>query len=393
MTRQSAVVSLNCGSSTVKFAVFVATGETRILSGLAEELGTDQARLTWSAPGKNGDKAISGADHRTGIEAMVQLIAGQSIHVCGIGHRVVHGGEQFTGPALVDDAVAKKIESLASLAPLHNPANLLGIRLMREHFPDVLQVAVFDTAFHQTLPARAFHYGLPPEYHQRYGVRKYGFHGTSHQYVASEAAHRLGRELTGLQLITAHLGNGCSACAIKDGRSVDTTMGLTPSEGMMMGTRSGDVDPLLHQFLAVNAKMTLDEITNLSIRRGGLLGVSGATNDVRHLETSMKNGDPRATLALEMFCFRAAKAILAMTASLDRLDALVFTGGIGEHSAWMRRRIVDHLSLLAIALDDDANNANGANSRGYISRPDTRACLVVPTNEELAIARDVWRLL
>lgn len=388
-----AVLALNCGSSTVKFAAFIAEGETRICSGIAEALGTPQATFRFAANGESKEKRIPGADHRAGIDELTAILAGLSIAIVAVGHRVVHGGESFAGPALIDDMALAQIEKLIPLAPLHNPHNAAGIRLMQEHYPDVPQVAVFDTAFHQTLPPHAFHYGLPLAFHERHRVRRYGFHGTSHQFVAREAARRLERELNDLQLVTVHLGNGCSACAIKNGRSVDTTMGLTPSEGLMMGTRSGDVDPLLHQYLAANAGMSLDQISHLLIREGGLLGVSGTSNDRRQLEQLAAEGDSRARLALTMFCFRAAKGILGMAASLDRLDALVFTGGIGENSAAIRQQITNHLPLLNIHLSQPENERHGAQTYGRISTLEGPHVCVIPTNEELTIAREVWRLI
>lgn len=390
---QRVVLALNSGSSTVKFAAFADGQDSALIAGVASALATPEANLSWTSPAGSQALPLPAADHRVAIEALCRLLEELGINIAGIGHRVVHGGEAFTEATAVDEVVIRQIEQLAPLAPLHNPPNLLGIRLLTEHFPAVPQVAVFDTAFHQTLPPKAFHYALPREFYENHRVRRYGFHGTSHRHVAIEAARRLNRDLAGLQLITAHLGNGCSACAIRDGRSVDTTMGLTPAEGMMMGTRSGDVDPTLHQFLARQAGLSLDEVTELLNRRGGLLGVSGFSNDRRLLEQRAAAGDERAMLALELFCFRAAKAILGMTASLERVEALVFTGGIGENSAWVRRRIVEQTALLGVRLDEAANNRNGSDTNGRISRLDSPAGLVVPTNEELAIAREVWRLL
>ncbi|HAV65230.1 MAG TPA: acetate kinase, partial [Verrucomicrobiales bacterium] len=307
--------------------------------------------------------------------------------------RVVHGGEFFRQAVLIDDSVEARIQSLFTLAPLHNPPNLLGIQAMRRRFPGVLQVAVFDTAFHQSMPEQAFRYAIPETFYLQHGVRRYGAHGTSHRFVAEATAAALGRPLEELQLITAHLGNGCSGCAIRSGLSVETTMGLTPLEGMMMGTRSGDVDPALHQFLALNAGLSLTAITDLLTKQSGLLGVSGTTNDRRVLEAAMQRGDARARLALELFCYRAAKCLLALTAALDRVDALTFTGGIGENSAFIRRRIVEQMPLLGIELVEEANSANGARTGGQISRTDGKACLVIPTNEELAIARETVRMM
>jgi acetate kinase len=390
---QRVVLALNSGSSTVKFAAFAEGRDSALITGVAAALTTPEANLSWTNPAGSRSLPQPAADHRLAIESLGRLLAERGINIAGIGHRIVHGGEAFTEPTLIDERVIRRIEQLAPLAPLHNPPNLLGIRLLIERFPDVPQVAVFDTAFHQTLPPRAFHYALPREFYETHRVRRYGFHGTSHQHVATEAARRLNRDLAGLQLITVHLGNGCSACALRDGRSVDTTMGLTPAEGMMMGTRSGDVDPTLHQFLARQAGLSLAEVTELLNRRSGLLGVSGFSNDRRLLEQRAAAGDERAALALELFCFRAAKAVLGMTASLECVEALVFTGGIGENSALIRRRIVEQAALLGIRLDAEANNRNGIDTNGRISRPGSPACLVVPTNEELAIASAVWRLL
>jgi acetate kinase len=385
-----AVLVLNCGSSTVKFAAF-GRGQSRpSLSGVGEALGTASATIRWRADDAGQSRPLPEADHRLAIGFVHDLLSRARLSPVGIGHRVVHGGETFAAATLVDDAVLTRIEELAQLAPLHNPANALGIRLLRKAFPGLPQVAVFDTAFHQTMPVRAYHYALPPEYRTQFGIRRYGFHGTSHRFVAQAAAGRLGRGLEKLQLIIVHLGNGCSACAIRDGRSVDTSMGLTPSEGMMMGTRSGDVDPMLHGFLGRNAGMSPEDIDALLNRHSGLLGVSGISNDRRQLEQRAQAGDERAALALEMFCFRAAKSILAMAASLDRLDALVFTGGIGENSASIRAAIVRHLALLNLGIDRESNENLGPSNDGRISSPEKTVCLVVPTNEELAIANEVW---
>ena len=284
------VLALNCGSSTVKFAVFCGDQPAPILHGNAEALETEAATFRWTVGPETKARSMPGAGHREAIEALVGWIADAGLSLGGIGHRVVHGGEFFAAPARVDADVLQRIEQLCALAPLHNPANLLGIRLMSERFPALPQLAVFDTAFHQTLPPKAYHYALPAEFYKQHRVRRYGFHGTSHQWVAQEAALRLRRPLAELQLLVVHLGNGCSACAIRDGRSVDTTMGLTPMEGMMMGTRSGDVDPSLHQFLATQTGRSLEEITHLLNRQSGLFGVSGVSNDRRVLEERMRAG-------------------------------------------------------------------------------------------------------
>lgn len=275
------------------------------------------------------------------------------------------------------------------LAPLHNPANLAGIAAARSRFVDVVHVAVFDTAFHQTLPATAYLYAIPYELYEQLRVRRYGFHGSSHRYVAREAAHRLGKPLEELELVTAHLGNGASTCAIRRGQSVDTSMGLTPLEGLVMGTRSGDVDPNLHQFLAERMGLSLTEVSQLLNHKSGLLGLSGVSNDMR---TLLNSTEPRARLAVEVFCYRLAKSILSMCASLSKVDALVFTGGIGEHAVQVRETTLGHLRVLGAEVDAVNNHNHGALQAGRITTPESRLhALVVPTNEELVIAREAAR--
>jgi acetate kinase len=310
----------------------------------------------------------------------------------GIGHRVVHGGETFTEPALVDGEVLEAIRRTEPLAPLHNPANLMGIRVALELFPAVPQVAVFDTSFHQSMPPRAFRYALPEEFYRRHHLRRYGFHGTSHNYVAKMAAAHLSRRLEDLNLITLHLGNGASAAAIRGGRSVDTSMGLTPLEGLMMGTRSGDVDPALHFYLAREAAMELDDIEDLLYTKSGLLGVCG-TNDMREVERLAGQGDEGAELALEMYCYRVKKYIGAYFAVLGRLDALVFTGGIGENSALVRRMSCQGLDALGITLDDYLNGSPLGGVSAIHSDGGLVPVLVVRTDEELEIARQTLLLI
>jgi len=276
---------------------------------------------------------------------------------------------------------------------LHNPANVLGIEAARRAFATLPQVAVFDTAFHQTLPRAAYLYAIPYEYYERHQVRRYGFHGTSHHYVAGVAARVLGKSLESLDLVTAHLGNGASVCAIAQGRSVDTSMGFTPLEGLVMGTRSGDVDPNLHEFLAKHAQLDLHQISEMLNKKSGLLGLSGVSNDMRTLLELRARGDDRARLAIEVFCYRLAKAILAQCAGLSRIDALVFTGGIGEHAAEVRAQTLGHLRVLGARLDDELNRVHGAEQQGRItSEASALLALVIPTNEELVIARETARL-
>ncbi|MEZ0389684.1 MAG: acetate kinase [Verrucomicrobium sp.] len=386
------ILVINCGSSSLKFAVIWPVSGKVLSHGLAERLGTPEARLVWTALG--GEKhttVLPRADHGRALDAILDQLTG--VEIGAVGHRVVHGGEQFSDSVRIDDRTLAAIEACNELAPLHNPANVTGIRAAMARFPHLPHVAVFDTAFHQTMPSQAFLYGIPYALYEEHRIRRYGFHGTSHRYMVGEAATRLGRLPTELQLVTAHLGNGCSACAVKHGQSVDTTMGFTPLEGLVMGTRSGDVDPNLHQFLAEHTGRTLAEITDMLNRQSGLLGISGLSNDMRTLVAAAEQGDTRASLAIEVFCYRLAKSILGLCAGLDRLDALVFTGGIGENSTPVRARTLAHLGILGAELDPTLNQSPGSTSTGAITTAKSRLLiLVVPTNEELVIAREADRL-
>jgi acetate kinase len=393
------ILVINSGSSSLKFAL-VEVGSGRVFrQGLAERLGTEQAGLRTRALEDDGretaaEQSLRGAGHAGALEEIFAHLGGRQ--PAAVGHRVVHGGETFSASVVLDDAAVAGIRACNDLAPLHNPPNVLGIEIARRRFPALAHVAVFDTAFHQTLPPKAFHYAVPYELYERHRVRRYGFHGTSHAIVADQAARAIGRPLEELQLITAHLGNGCSACAIKGGRSVDTTMGLTPLEGLVMGTRSGDVDPNLHQFLSDQTGQSLAQITDLLNRQSGLLGLSGASNDMRTLLTARDRGDVRARLAIDVFCYRLAKALLGLCAPLDRIDALVFTGGIGEHAAAIRSETLAQLAILGPVIDPARNAAHGVGGgiSGRITADDSRLLsLVIPTNEELAIARETARLL
>ena len=384
------VLVINCGSSSLKLALIDPRSGKVLHRGLGERLDTDEASLVLDD--RAAARVASPAGHAEALDVALSTLPLQSI--VAVGHRVVHGGEEFSDSVLLEPHAVEMIEACAELAPLHNPANLAGIRAALRRFPALPQVAVFDTAFHQTLPPKAFLYALPYDIYERHKVRRYGFHGTSHGYVASEAARLIGRPLEQLELVTAHLGNGCSACAVKAGRSVDTTMGLTPLEGLVMGTRSGDVDPNLHAFLAERLKLSLSEITELLNRKSGLLGVSGSSNDMRTLLTAADRGDARARLAIEVFCYRLAKAVLGLAAALDRVDALVFTGGIGEHAAPVRAQTLESLKLLGARIDPERNARHGRDSGGRISAADSGLlALVVPTNEELVIARETARLI
>jgi acetate kinase len=396
------VLVLNSGSSSVKFALLVPGSGERVLGGMAENVGTPEAVLRIRRHSHDAvEERLPGGSHQDIISRILDRLPdtghGAAGHgqaqLAGAGHRVVHGGDRFSASVLVDDEVVAAIRSFSRLAPLHNPANLAGIEAVRAVRPGLPQAAVFDTAFHQSMPPRAFRYAVPEEWYTRYGVRRYGFHGTSHRFVSERAAAMLGRPVRELRMVTAHLGNGCSAAAVRDGESVDTTMGLTPLEGLVMGTRSGDVDPGLLFYMADRTGMNLGQLTQALNVDSGLQGLSGAGNDMRTVETAAAHGSERAQLALEVFVHRLAKAIAGLVTSLERLDALVFTGGIGENSAVVRSLVLGRLGFLGLAEDVEANSQHGRLTGGRISSSDPVLALVVPTDEELMIARDTARLI
>jgi acetate kinase len=396
VTEAGLVLVLNSGSATVKFALIDPANGRRVLGGLADKVGTPQAVLhTRRQDGDAVTEHLTDGGYQAVISRILGLLpgSGSGPRLAGAGHRVVHGGTRFTASALVDDEVIAAIRSLSPLAPLHNPANLAGIETVRAARPDLPQVAVFDTAFHQTMPPCAYRYAIPEEWYARYGVRRFGFHGTSHRFVSGRAAALLGRPPDELRLVTAHLGNGCSLAAVRDGVSVDTTMGLTPLEGLVMGTRSGDVDPSIFGYLARQAGLGVDQVTDALEGASGLAGLSGVGNDMRDVESAAAAGDERARLALEVFVHRLAKAVAGMVVGLERLDALVFTAGIGENSAEIRGRVLARLGFLGLAEDPGANARHGQDTRGRISPDGPVLAMVVPTDEELMIARDTARLI
>lgn len=386
------VLSLNSGSSSLKGALLDPDSGQQFFSVSAERIGTAEATLKMGVPGQVREEALGNADHARALGCALEgLRLEQSLlgRLAAVGHRVVHGGEHFVASCLIDADVEQAIERCAVLAPLHNPPNLVGIRAARAALSHLPHVAVFDTAFHQTLPEMAFRYAVPSSWYEEHGVRRYGFHGTSHRFVAGRAAELLGRPLAELQLITAHLGNGCSATAISAGQSVDTTMGLTPLEGLVMGTRSGDIDPAVVFHMVARGGLSLDEVEHALTRESGLLGLSRKSNDVRTLIEATAGEGPdaaRARLSLDVFCHRLAKHLGALSTNLTRVDALVFTGGIGEHAASVRAAACARLGALGIKLDSGKN----ARSELAIHAKDSQVqVLVVPTNEELMIARDV----
>ncbi len=389
------VLVLNSGSSSVKFAVLAAGSGERLMGGIGERLGTPEAVLRIQRfPAATAEERLPVATHQAVVARVLDYLAGHAgADLLAAGHRVVHGGERFTSSIRVDDAVVAALRSFSHLAPLHNPANLAGIEAVRALLPDLPQVAVFDTAFHQTMPPHAFRYAVPEEWYTLHGVRRYGFHGISHRFVSEQAAVMLGRPPRELRLVTAHLGNGCSATAVRGGLSVDTTMGLTPLDGLVMGTRSGDVDPGLLGYLAGRTGMSVDELTRALNLDSGLQGLSGVGNDMRTVEAAAAAGNEGARLAVDVFVHRLSKAIAGLVVGLQRLDALVFTGGIGENSAVVRSLVLGRLGFLGLAEDAEANAGHGQHTGGRISLAGPVQALVVPTDEELMIARDTARVI
>ena len=401
-----AILVINCGSSSVKFSLIQAlTGET-LLSGLAQCLLTQDASITikQTKDSENQNKETLKLsvpfDHKNALSILVAKLGEYNLvaKIKAVGHRVVHGGESYAQPTLITAEVEQTIAKLAKLAPLHNPANLIGIQACQQAFADLPQIAVFDTAFHQTMPEKAFIYGLPYSLYQEHAIRRYGFHGTSHYFVANQAANLLDKPLSKCNLISAHLGNGCSVTAIKEGRSIDTSMGMTPLEGVMMGTRSGDLDSGIIFHLVEHLGYSIKEVDNLLNKQSGLLGISGISNDCRTLEAAMFNGDnpqnqKQAKLALTVFCYRIAKSIASFSASLTVLDGLIFTGGIGENSSWVRSEIVSQLGLLNFSLCSTKNEDTRFGTCGNIAVENARPCWVIATNEEWVIAEQANQLL
>ena len=379
------VLVINCGSSSIKFALLLEEQNFRI-HGLAENLGTENARIKGVTVGNEPvDIHIPFADHKKALEVGLERLANYKPDA--IGHRVVHGGS-LTKAELINDEIIEKIREATPLAPLHNPAHLIGIEATQRLFPDLPQVAVFDTAFHQTMPAHAYRYAVPKFLYTDFGVRRYGFHGTSHAYVSDRGSELAGSFKQGGWL-TAHLGNGSSTCAVWNGQSVDTSMGLTPLEGLVMGTRSGDVDPSLHSFLAANLGWDVYKIDRMLNKESGLLGLSdNLSNDMRTLIEASENGNEDATLAIEVFCYRLAKSLAALSCGLPRLDGLFFTGGIGENSAYIREKTMAYLPHFGFNLDKDANNVLKRGTEGRIDNGTGPQIWVVPTDEEGRIAKE-----
>ncbi len=395
------VLSINAGSSSIKYSLFEMEKHTKIAAGLLERIGEPTGLLKHKIfkPDTTEPTLIKKEtkieDHKQGISLIIETLTDptdgvirDTSEICAVGHRVVHGGEHFWEPAIIDDEIIEIIKSNIPLAPVHNPANLTGIEAAQHYFENIPQVAIFDTAFHHGLPRKAFQYALPMELYEKHRVRRYGFHGTSFSYVAKEAAAMLGKPLSECNFIAMHLGNGTSMSAIKNGKGVDTTMGLTPLEGLVMGTRCGDIDPAIHYFLATNLDMSIKEIDSMLNRQSGLKGLCG-TNDMRDTEDKREAGDECATIAFDVFCYRIRKYIGAFYAVLGNVDALIFTGGIGENSPEVRKATCSGLERLGITINSDLNAGPNTGSRAINNDGGDVKVLVIPTNEELEIARQV----
>lgn len=387
------ILVINCGSSSLKFALLTVPDMSVVLSGLGERLGAADASIRFDIDGERIKTELGQAGHDKALATLIDFLDKRNMRsrIAAIGHRVVHGGERFTASVAITPEVLADIEAVSVLAPLHNPANVVGIRAAMEALPGLPNVAVFDTAFHQTMPTKAFLYALPRKYQRELGVRRYGMHGTSHRYVSGEAVKALGLDPENHGIIVAHLGNGASATAIQNGKCVDTTMGMTPLEGLVMGTRCGDVDVGAILYIARHAGLDIDGIDNLVNKQSGLLGMSEISNDCRTVEQAAAEGNQNAKDALDVMTYRIARTISALTAGLTRLDAVVFTGGIGENSASTRAAAIAQMPLLGIEIDDAANDKMFGGKSGVISKNSSDkgpVAIVIPTDEERMIAID-----
>ena len=393
------VLVINCGSSSLKYQLIDSETEAVLAKGLCERIGID-GRLVYQKAGN--DKEITEASmptHKEAIQMVLEALTNEKTgaiksldEVNAIGHRIVHGGEKFASSAIITDEMIKTVEECNDLAPLHNPANLIGIRVCSELMPNVPQVGVFDTAFHQTMPAKAYLYGLPIEYYKNYKVRRYGFHGTSHSFVSKRAVEFLGLDKDNSKVIVCHLGNGSSISAVKNGKCVDTTMGLTPLEGVVMGTRSGSIDPAIVEYIAKKENLDLAGVMNVLNKKSGLQGMSGVSSDMRDLRAAAAEGNEDAQNAIEVLCYGIAKYVGGYVAAMNGVDAIVFTAGIGENVGMIREKVCSYLGFLGVTIDAKANEAMG--EEVVISGADSKVKVaVIPTNEELAICRDTVALV
>lgn len=390
---------VNCGSSSIKYQLLNMNGEQVLAKGLIERIGMEGSVLKHTPTGKyTVDISAEIPDHSVGIQMALDALTNEEYGVIdsmdeidAVGHRVVHGGERFTDSVLISDDVLNGIEACAEIAPLHNPPNLYGIKACMRLMYNTPQVAVFDTAFHQTMPKIAYLYGLPYEMYVKYGLRRYGFHGTSHKYVSQQAAEMMGEHMSDLRFITCHLGNGASIAAIKYGKSIDTSMGYTPLEGLVMGTRSGEIDPAIIPFLMEKENMNAQQIDDYLNRRSGILGISGLSSDFRDLESAANRGDERSQLAIDIFAYKVKKYIGGYVAAMGGVDAIIFTAGLGENSPFMRDKICNGLEYLGTRIDPELNKLRGKQMEISIKRARVKI-FVIPTNEELVIARDTLNI-
>ncbi|MCM3734328.1 acetate kinase [Bacillus cytotoxicus] len=392
----SKIIAINAGSSSLKFQLFEMPSETVLTKGLVERIGLDDAIFTITVNGEKQTEVTNIPDHGVAVNMLLNKLTENGIvksldEISGIGHRVVHGGEKFDDSALIDDKVLAEIDALSELAPLHNPAHVVGIKAFQAVLPNVPSVAVFDTAFHQTMPEESFLYSLPYEYYEKYGVRKYGFHGTSHKYVTERAAELLGRPLESLRLLSCHLGNGASIAAVEGGKSIDTSMGFTPLAGVTMGTRSGNLDPALIPYIMKKTGQSVDEVLNVLNKKSGMLGLSGFSSDLRDIEKAEEEGNHRAEIALKIFIDRIHQYIGSYAARMKGVDAIIFTAGIGENSALIRERVLEGLEFMGVYFDSKRNDIRG--EEAFINFPHSPVkVIIIPTDEEVMIARDVVRL-
>lgn len=393
------ILVINCGSSSLKYQLIDSETEQVMAKGICERIKLDGV-LTHQTTGKEKIKVeVPMPDHSAAVKLVLDKLTDSEVgaissleEINAIGHRVVHGGEKFASSALIDEEVLAEIEACNDLAPLHNPANLIGIRACEQLMPGVPQVAVFDTAFHQTMPSCAYIYGIPYEYYEKYKIRRYGFHGTSHSFVSKRTAELLGKDIKDTKIIVCHLGGGASICAVQGGESVDTTMGLTPLEGITMGTRSGNIDPAIIEYIANKEGKSISEIINMLNKQSGVYGISGVSSDFRDINKGIAENNERCDIAMNVFCYQAAKFIGGYVAAMNGVDAIVFTAGVGENDPLVRKLTCDRLKFLGVEIDDTANQLRGEEVR--ISTDNSKVSVyVVPTNEELAIARETAALI
>ena len=392
------ILSVNAGSSSLKFTGFEMPSEDVLISGVFERIGIDNSFYTIKVNGEKIKKEVELPNHKVAFEILIKELMDNKIvesldEIKGVGHRIVQGGAYFDKTVIADEDAVSKIDELASLAPLHNPAAIVGINAAKEVMPNAVQTVVFDTAFHQTMPEKAYLYGLPYEYYEKYKVRRYGFHGTSHSFVSKEAASYLGMDLNNSKIIVAHLGNGASVSAVLNGKCVDTSMGLTPLEGLVMGTRSGDIDPSIMEFIAKKENLDIDGVMNVLNKKSGVAGMSGVSSDFRDLEAAYNEGNKRAIAAVEVFSYRVAKYIGAYAAAMNGVDAIAFTAGIGENTSFVREKIMAYLGYLGIKIDRVTNDkTRGVEALISTADSSVKVC-VIPTNEELAICRETVKLV